>query len=202
MKKPGTLLIIAMVVLSSCISSEQKAIRESVNEKLSTYPESTLKDLYKSYFQDYFGPGHLLSNPEGARNYLEYELEMDDYKDTVLLDPTGYHSNFYRVNLVLVKNGTIPVDSFFHWFLKSTNSVESMDQEVWKEEWGIILSEIEELAPDLPGFQRDRHFIDSLLGAGGYVVHHSQQYMDAYHPHYRIIKKEVWDAHLKEWLSD
>ena len=41
---------------------------------LSNYPQSTLQDVYKSCFQDYFGPAHIISNREAARRYIEYEL--------------------------------------------------------------------------------------------------------------------------------
>ena len=40
---------------------------------LDRYPLSTLADLYKSFFQDEFGPGHLLADEAGALSYLDRE---------------------------------------------------------------------------------------------------------------------------------
>ena len=192
--------LLLMLFMSACGTGEKTMIRNSVTRHLETYPASRLQDLYKSYFQDYFGPGHLINNAAGARKYLEYELAQDDYKDTVMIFPTGYRENFLRVNLQLIKDGTIPLSMFLEEFIESANAVKGIPMDEWKEEWSKILSVIEEVAPDLPGFEEDRESIDALLAGGEYVMHHSQAFTDAYHPHYRIIHKEVFEEYFEEYL--
>lgn len=44
-------------------------------------------------------------------------------------------------------------------------------------------------SPDIPKLNEDRKTLDSLLRSGHYAYHHSNEYRKAYHPHYRIIKK-------------
>ena len=186
--------------MSAC-SGHRKQIRESVEKKLSQYPASTLKDLYKSYFQDYFGPGHLIKDTAAAKGYLLHELEQAERFDTVLLEPTGYRHHFYRVNLVLVRDGIIPVDTFMHYFVRSVNSVKPITLQAWKKEWGVILEEIRDVRPGLANFSKDERFIDSLLQEGEYVAHHSRQYLEQYHPHYRLIHREIFDEHLSGYLD-
>ena len=172
-----------------------------MEQKLTQYPASTLKDLYKSYFQDYFGPGHLIKDTAAARGYLFRELERAERFDTVLLEPTGYLHNFYRVNLVLIRDGVIPVDTFMHYFVKSVNSVEPIPVESWKKEWEVIREVIREVRPGLSNFSKDERFIDSLLQEGEYVVHHSKSYLDHYHPHYRLVHRDMFDEHLSGYLD-
>ncbi len=193
-------MFIFLLMMSACSGPEQE-IRESVDQKLSQYPASTLKDLYKSYFQDYFGPGHLIADTAAARRYLMYELEHAKQFDTLLLEPTGYRHNFYRVNLVLIREGVIPLDTFMHYFIESVNSVESITLDAWKKEWGAILEVIRESRPGLEHFARDEQLIDSLLKEGEYVVHHSKEYLDRYHPHYRLVHREIFDEHLSGYLD-
>lgn len=191
-----------IVILASLTQCNRSDIRDSVEQKLEDYPNSTLQDLYKSYFQDYFGPGHMIQDTSAAMRYLEYELGLDDYTDTILLDPTGYRGHFYRVNLVLIKNGTIPKDEFFNLFIRSVNSVEGISMEEWKMEWADILEEIKPYADQLQRFESDREYIDSLIKAGEYVVHHSELFLETYHPHYRIIHRDLFDQHLKKYLGN
>mgnify|MGYP006902054586 CR=1 FL=1 len=201
MKSIVIYLIIAMTIFAGCRDNARKVIRDSVKDKLDTYPASTLRDLYKSYFQDYYGPGHLISDTTRARKYLEYELGLEDYKDTVMLDPAGYEGNFYRVNLLLLKEGTIPTDVFMKYFLESAGSVQPLPVPDWKKRWEVIQSEIDAVSPDLPGYAADREFIDSLLRQGEFVVHHSDLFIQTYHPHYRIIHREIFDEHLSGYLE-
>lgn len=39
--------------------------------QMKTYPKSTLKDLYKNFFQDKFGPGHIISDTTSAGKFLK-----------------------------------------------------------------------------------------------------------------------------------
>jgi hypothetical protein len=197
-------LLILLVLGSTgqgCNTPTRHRIETSVREKLTMYPASTLQDLYKSYFQDYFGPGHLITDTVAARKYLEHEIGQEDYRDTLWLESTGYHGNFYRVNLVLIKNGTIPIDTFFRYFISSVNTVTGISMDRWKREWNIILDVIDGMDPDLPNYASDRQMIDSLLNTGDYVVHHSDLYIDTYHPHYRIIHRQLFEDHLRKYID-
>ena len=59
-----TLFLLFCLCLSATEKKDfEKAVREAVSWQIQTYPKSTLKDLYKNFFQDKFGPGHIISLP-------------------------------------------------------------------------------------------------------------------------------------------
>ncbi len=45
--------------------------------------------------------------------------------------------------------------------------------------------------PEIPGLEGDLVRIDSLMSAGSLILHHSPEFGAAYHPHYRIIAREL-----------
>jgi hypothetical protein len=61
--------MIAIIILTSCRETKDERICAAVERQLSAYSESTLQDLYKNFFQDYFGPGHLLDDTLSAGAY-------------------------------------------------------------------------------------------------------------------------------------
>ncbi|MCC8095894.1 MAG: hypothetical protein LIP05_11390 [Tannerellaceae bacterium] len=136
------LLWIYMVGFSGNMMASEKpfedAVRTAVERQITTYPKSTLKDLYKNFFQDKYGPGHIISDTTGAGNYLRRELSTMTSSDGELVEPTGWEGNFYRVNLSLIKEGRIPYDVFFDAFIRSVNGIEPPPVPVWKEEWENI----------------------------------------------------------------
>ena len=48
----------------------------------------------------------------------------------------------------------------------------------------------------LPDFEADSEAIRALLKEGQYASHHSRQYENAYHPHYRLIEKGIFEKEL------
>ena len=65
--------------------------------------------------------------------------------------------------------------------------------EDWSKEWSVIEDVYKEGGYEGPGFSEDSTAIRNLLDNGEYVSHHSEQYEKAYHPHYRLIEKSVFE---------
>jgi hypothetical protein len=185
-------VIIALVVLQSCDRPDTE-IEEAVRSQLQQYPESSLQDIYKSFFQDEFGPGHMLSDTSGAWQYFEYELSGMTTSGNYAADPCGAGKNFYRVPLDLVKDGIISDSSLFNAFMESASSFKLPDIESWKKKWDEILSTIERTNLNLPGFAEDKQALEEMLSRGETAVHHSRKYEELYKPHYRIVGKEQWE---------
>ncbi|MFZ5940119.1 MAG: hypothetical protein ACOYXB_06055 [Bacteroidota bacterium] len=200
-QKHVIIFIFLALALTACNRGPEKEISRAVDRILTQYPVSNLQDLYKSFFQDAMGPGHLIGDPESARAYLIYEMGEASRYDSVLLEPAGYKGNFYRVNLSLVADSIIPADTFLRYFVTGINGFRVPGPEGWKKEWKVILSVIQEEHPELPGLERDKMKIDSLLEAGVFVGHHSQAYTMAYEPHYRLIDRKLFDEHLRKYLK-
>jgi hypothetical protein len=186
---PGTILI--LLFFQGCQQPENEIAR-AVKSQLQRYPESGLQDIYKSFFQDEYGPGHLLSDTAGAWQYLEYELSEMTSSVNHMAEPCGKGKNFYRVPLDLVKDGMISDTSLFSAFIESAASFRLPDIESWKKKWEEILVVIESMNLDLPNFDEDKKALADMLSHGETAVHHSQRYEELYKPHYRILGKEQW----------
>lgn len=200
MRNTLAIALLASVMLASCTTSSQNPrqaqISEAVMRMLEAHPQSTLQDIYKSCFQDAFGPGHLVNDTAAARRYLESELAENDYIDTVLAEPTGIDGNYIRINLLLVERGEVSEDALLEALMASANNATPPQQDEWRERWHEIVSQISAMDVRLPGFEADSAMLEQLLSEGRYVMHHSELYSQAYHPHYRIVERSL----AREWM--
>lgn len=179
--------------------SDRELIGEAIAIQMKDYPQSTLKDVYKNFFQDAFGPGHLMSDADDAQermsNYLrnECELAKTDVDPSPYFVKSGWHGRFYRVNLSVINEGKVPFDVFLSAFMESAKIFVLPEIEDWSKEWSVIEDVFKEGGYEGSGFSEDSTAIRNLLDNGEYVSHHSEQYERAYHPHYRLIEKSVFE---------
>lgn len=94
------------------------SISEALDYQMRHYPVSQYRDVYKNFMQDFFGPGHILADTAASGRYLRQELAEEGPFDGPLYEKTGFRGNFYRVNLSLIKDGTIQYDVFFPAFCR------------------------------------------------------------------------------------
>lgn len=195
-------ILLLMTCLSAllCTSCQQKdtEIRDAIQGMMEQHPEMRLQDIYKSFYQDCFGPGHIIASRESAEAYLRQELEScGELKDPQPLEPTGSKGRYVRVALDFVKSGQIDYDAYVEAFIAGAKAVSPQDYEAWKELWPSIAEAAAEF--DIPGYDEDLEMINQALeGAeGNLAFHHSRAYNDAYDPHYRIIAKERVEALFK-----
>lgn len=191
MKRILSIVVIAMF-LFSCKDTKSESIRMAVEKQVRMYPESTLQDLYKNFFQDHFGPGHIITDTSSAGAYLNRELASFEQTTSTYYEPTGYKGNFYRVNLSVIKKGFISRDAFFDAFVRSVSHIQPISHEKWKKEWIQIDSIIHRMNLPLEDYVHDRDKIFSLLEQGKYIMHHSTSFSKAYDPHYRIIERSIF----------
>ena len=195
------MIIIGLTVLFvSCEDTKSKRIRAAVENQMTVYPQSTLKDLYKNFFQDRFGPGHLIPDTAAAGNYLRSELASIDKASGAYYEPTGWEGRFYRVNLSVITENIVPYDVYFEAFIKSVNQIVSPTIEQWKIEWNTIESVIRSMNISLPDYEKDRQDMIDMLENGDFVVHHSSLFESHYSPHYRIIEKNIFEREIKPYF--
>ncbi len=186
-----------LVVATACTGDDtRERIRQSVERQMERYPHSTLRDLYKNYFQDRFGPGHIIADEKAADNYLRYELENSATMEGDDYEPTGYEERFMRVNLSVIADGRVPYDKYLSAFVRSVNGIEPITVEQWREEWAVIDEVINEMNLNLPDYEADRAEIWALLERGEYVMHHSKLFEQHYDPHYSIIEREIFQREI------
>ena len=69
--------------------------------------------------------------------------------------------------------------------------------ESWSDRWHTMIAEIDKMNLNLPNYDEDKALIDSLLTAGKYAVSHSPAYREAYHPHYRIVRCDIFKRDIE-----
>jgi len=185
--------LLALIFIVSGCQQDKNEIRQAVENQLKIYPQSSLQDIYKSFFQDEFGPGHLVENVSYAREYFDLELEEMVSQGRHNAEPCGTGKNFYRVPMDLVKDGIIPEEDYFSAFLESASSFTTPDVIAWKQQWNEIVGIVEKMDHDIPNFKEDKEALSKWLDQGETVVHHSQVYNNQYDPHYRIMGKAQWE---------
>lgn len=178
-------------------------IDEMVKNQLSNYPKSRLLDIYKSCFQDFMGAEHLVGDTLSVRRYLEYELQQveGDSLMSWYAEPCGLQGRYVRVSLRVVQEGLVSLDQLLSAFIRSANGSVRPSVEVWKTEWEKIVGQIDEMRLGLPYYDDDRRFIADVLAQGKYAISHSPDYRAAYRPHYRIVRRDIFERELKPLLS-
>ena len=193
-----TSMLLAVVLVASAQGhcALQECVSSAVERMLADYPQSTLQDIYKSFFQDRFGPGHIVPDSAKAVAYLRRELSTVEDTCVLMYEPTGDQGNYCRVALAAITSGRVPFDTYMSAFLRSVREVRSVDVEAWAAEWQQIERIIRGMGLFLPGFDADAAAIAGQLAEGHYAVHHSRRYNGHYAPHYRIIAKDIFEAEI------
>ena len=190
---------ILSVVLLLSVSLSAQDIEGFVNKQIQTYPKSRLLDIYKSCFQDYMGAEHLVSDRQNVQTYLDEELATTNIDDLMpwYYEPCGIDSCYYRVSVRAIMEGIITEDELLDAFIMSANSETRPSVASWNERWHKIIGTIDQMQLDLPKYQEDKQFIDSILSVGKYAISHSPEYRESYHPHYRIVERGILEKEIK-----
>ena len=191
-------MTIAIMLLIS-ITAMAQDIENFVSNQMQTYPKSRLLDIYKSCFQDYLGAEHLVSDRQMVKAYLDEELNTTSLDDLMpwYYEPCGIEGNYVRVSLRTVKEDIIQENLLLDAFIRSANNKERPSVDSWREQWHKIIGTIEQMNLNLPSYSEDKQFIDSILSAGKYAISHSPDYREAYHPHYRIVERNIFEREIK-----
>ena len=193
-------LLFLLLLLSVSISAQD--IKTFVSQQMTEYPKSHLLDLYKSCFQDYMGAEHLVSDRERVKAYLDEELTTADIEDLPewFYEPCGIKGRYVRVSLRSVKEGLITEDMLLDAFIRSANT-KRPSVKTWNRKWHKIIGTIDKMNLNLPDYDREKQFIDSILSVGKYAISHSSDYREAYHSHYRIVERRIFENELKPLID-
>jgi hypothetical protein len=160
-----------------------------VKNHLERYPEMQIQDVYKMLYQGEFGVGHLIDNPDIAKNYLNSELEQITSDSTEpLWEYISPDTDMVRINLRPFKAQQLNSDKLIQAMWKTARMVVGDTTQLYKN-WKIIIEGIERGL--LPLSANDAiSFWQQMQIHGFPAVHHSEVYQQAYHPAYRVIKSE------------
>ena len=197
------LLAIGLTMVTICFAActedrESQQIVEAVKALVSQYPEATLQDVYKSFYQERFGPGHMIPNVENARNYLMSEMEQASENSGAYYEPTGSGGKYIRVYLNAVADGKISAEQLLDAFVESANNVEPRSDK-WAEQWSKIVNVIEEKQLPFAANDELKQWLKECSEQDE-AVHHSEAYNQVYRPHYRIVERNIFEQKLKRYL--
>ena len=205
--------ILSVLLMAGCVllsaSCQPDATREAIERQLQQYPASRVQDIYKSFCQDNLGPGHLIPNPEAAKAYLLEELrtyrqDIDSARYEIPAErfvPVGDAGNYVRVDLAVVLDSLIEPETLLDAFVRSANEGKTLTEDEWKAKWASVAAILQKDFPDIPDAARDLAAIDSLVAEGHLILHHSEAFGAAYHPHYRIVAKDIFANELSAYLK-
>ena len=199
MKKLLLILAIACSFNLFGQSIDTVAMRSAIERQMATYPESTLQDIYKSFYQEHFGPGHIISDTASARRYLMRELSEMGETSSPYFEPTGSQGDYVRVYLSAVADSLITAEQLLDAFVRSANSRQEQNVN-WIDKWETIVSIIQANKIELEGFETDLPLLTEAV-RNSQAVHHSHRYNEAYHPHYRIVERSIFESELKPTLK-
>lgn len=190
--------VILLITLFTVLSSQAQDVQSFVSRQLQTYPKSRLLDLYKSCFQDFMGAEHLVVDHQRIKAYLDEELNSVTLDDLMpwIYEPCGIDCSYYRVSIRAVKEDLISEDMLLDAFICSANSSNRPSVDEWNERWHKMMGTIDGMQLNLPQYNKDRQFIDSVLSVGKYAISHSPEYREAYRPHYRIVERSIFEQEI------
>ena len=155
------------------------------------YPAATLQDVYKTCYQDFFGPGHMVTDSTAALRYIHSEVEeLTKEKECELTiesndEPTGFRHRFVRIDLRRIVLDQISEEEVLCRFMESANTAAPV-HDAWADEW----AEIEAIALEVQPAWQNEELQQALREAAAkkQAIRHSESYRNTYKPHYRIIR--------------
>lgn len=187
--------ILLAVYAQDCIAASlpEDAVRTLCEYMVRTYPQATLQDLYKTCYQDFFGPGHMVTDSVSALKYIHGEMEEikangeDANGERIIDEPTGFRHRFVRIDLRRIVRGEMSEVEVLRRFMEAANTATPVHDN-WAAEW----LQIELIALQVHPQWADAALQTALHDAAkaNRAVHQSQAYRTAYHPHYRIVTVE------------
>lgn len=206
MKKILFVTLLTTLLLEACqgaAGDTAAADRAALQRYMATYPEAHLQDIYKSCFQNVFGVAHLIGDTQACVRYIESEMAYMLGDGTVATSPSSCpfeytlpDSQYVRVDLHAVADGTVPMELLVRLLMESAATPPPMTQQQWATRWQQLRHAADALDPRPQDYDADVREIDSLLAAGDYVMHHSRHYNAVYHPHYRLVRRDLCEQYL------
>ncbi len=145
---------------------------------LKKYPLMTTQDVVKLHLQGILGPAHLVGCVDDIIARLENEYahiqDKDNLKDMIEMISDEYCRVYLAPYYKKWKDFTPLANAF-----KSSCVLQPLD-----EYWEVIRS----LRKDW-----DSDFIDEYIKRGNPLISHSNEYREAYQPHYLVIKTKYID---------
>jgi len=161
---------------------------------LERYPLMRAEDIYKLVHQGVYGPGHIIDDPNAARDALECEFHEVGKRCCMqtsdALEPLDADDRVTRVNLGPLRDIDDAATLLLSAMLESAATIRG-DAPMMK---SCLDAAVDWCRTNVP----DQHEQLAKLAAEAESTcyrarHHSQVYVTAYRPAYRVVLREAWD---------
>jgi len=159
--------------------------RNLLIEHYKKYPDMQIQDIFKFLFQSSFGCEHLIADPSATTDYIRREAAECHPHIGEFIEPLD--GEYCRVHLDYLKKG-LSAETFGKLFFLSAKS--NINGKAILEEKLSVLTEL--ITEGLLPFCKEKadEEIKKWHELGYPACHHSEQFRNAYHPAYRVIRKE------------
>ena len=162
---------------------------------LDDYPFAGAEDLYKFLHQAVYGPGHAISDRDAAEAWMEREIESLDppIEGELSCEALGGEPPLVRVNLRPFVADRGDPDLLLDAIVSSAEPKRGESRRMTTV-LSLAASYVQcagrgELAPEL------KELSTELAEKGYPAVHHSEAYVEAYHPAYRVVDEVLAIEH-------
>lgn len=167
----------------------KQKLKDIFSAHVARYPLMTAQDAVKLLYQNHFGPGHMISDPESAmRRLFEEWSGVPHDPDSPLLENIG--NGFIRVHLSAWSMEELSPQLLCRDFLRSAHSHRG-EQEGFLDKLNLLHELVSQ-----GGFpfsaEELQEYLSGYAAAGYPAVSHSEVYRKAYHPAYRVIHRDCF----------
>ncbi len=203
---------------SGCVGNREKLFNDILNRVFSRYqttdaymawnritdsfPQSNLQDFYKNCFQERFGTGHLVGDErrQGMIDYINsecaYMVDTEHWTHATAtasdFEYNGFDGNYVRVNLGLVIDSLLSAEFLADCFIRGAFAVDSAEVADWHCRWDMMMVELLPYSRRIGSFSADSTALQQVFAKGQYAFHHSRRFNEAYHYHYRLIRRDIF----------
>jgi hypothetical protein len=167
---------------------EEVRLRSILLQQLLRYPNMQIRDLYKLFHQAALGSEHAVGNAEAARTYLVEEMkQLGDGPDEPIIDPISPSGDIVRVHLRPYIQAGGGMDILLNAFIRTANEFHGSINDLgryWA--YAVKMVEMGDSGLDSVGMEK---FLSTMEREGFPAVHHSDVYVESYHPAYRVVAR-------------
>ncbi len=200
-KAQGDAIQVAMYVLQHVDSLYMKDKYMLIKYR-EQFPESTLKDIYKTCFQDYYGPSHIVNDTSTIAAGIMEEINNADTMGGPDYCYTGVNGNYVCVNLLAVRQHRLPLATLVSALQRSMHTAHSPSLKYWQCLWQQLLPVAKQLLPPTPLVEADSTYIVQQLQQGKVTGRHSELFNHSYHFYYRIIQRQLFETEILPLLEN
>jgi hypothetical protein len=172
------------------LETDRAKLIELIREHQRIKKNFEIQDAYKLIYQSVFGIGHILDNPQKARDYLKQEFDsVRAVDDESMIENISISGEIVRLNLRPYKYRNGSIDLLFQAMVRSSEEISGSREDflmLWDQfKQAVLNGELMFPTKEL------KIFAQQAQSANYPARHHSAAYKQANHPAYRVIKRDL-----------